>query len=280
MLADPQGNIDFRECGRGPTIVLVPGSCSTGVAWRPVIAALGGNYRCVTTSLPGYGGTAERRTAHDRTIARVALVVEAVVSRAATPVHLVGHSFGGLAALSVALRERVPLASVMILEPPAVTLLDLSARDQHYALAFRQMTTEYFATHASGNREAISAMIDFYGGAGTFASWPARVRGYAIETTPVNFLDWQSAYDFEIPISSMTSVKLPTLVARGSKSHPGMQRITEILAGGIPNSSLATLEGAAHFMISTHPDDVARLIAKHVDLPSASVRCPAVEPPM
>jgi pimeloyl-ACP methyl ester carboxylesterase len=280
MIADPQGNIDYLECGRGPTIVFVPGSCSTGVVWRPVIAALDGNYRCVTTSLPGYGGTAERRTAHDGTIARVAQMVETVVSRAGTPVNLVGHSFGGLAALSVALRARVPLASVMVLEPPAVTLLDLSARDQHYALAFRQMTTEYFSSHARGNREAISAMIDFYGGVGTFASWPARVRDYAIETTPVNIRDWQSAYDFDIPTPSMAKVKLPTMVARGGKSHPAMQRITEILAGGIPGSSLATVEGAAHFMISTHPDDVARLIAKHVDLPAASLRCPTVEPPM
>jgi hypothetical protein len=41
--------------------------------------------------------------------------------------------------------------------------------------------------------EAIAGMIDFYGGAGTFASWPPRVRGYAIETTPVNILDWASA---------------------------------------------------------------------------------------
>ena len=59
----PGGHIDYDECGDGPTIVLVPGSCSTGAAWRPVIAALGGRLRCVTTSLLGYGGTDERRTA-------------------------------------------------------------------------------------------------------------------------------------------------------------------------------------------------------------------------
>ena len=32
-------------------------------------------------------------------------------------------------------------------------------------------------------------MIDFCGGAGTCASWPARVRAHAVETTPVNILD-------------------------------------------------------------------------------------------
>ena len=53
--------IDYEETGEGPTIVLVPGSCSTGAAWRPVMAALNGRFRCVTTSLLGYGATAERR---------------------------------------------------------------------------------------------------------------------------------------------------------------------------------------------------------------------------
>jgi pimeloyl-ACP methyl ester carboxylesterase len=60
MIGDARGPIDYEEGGNGPTIVLVPGSCSTGTAWRPVIGALGDGVRCVTTSLLGYGGTAER----------------------------------------------------------------------------------------------------------------------------------------------------------------------------------------------------------------------------
>jgi len=91
--------IDYEETGEGPTIVLVPGSCSTGAAWRPVMAALNGRFRCVTTSLLGYGATAERRSANDASIWHEADIVEAVIRRAAGPVHLIGHSFGGLAAL-------------------------------------------------------------------------------------------------------------------------------------------------------------------------------------
>ena len=48
MIEEPRGRIDYRECGTGPTIVLVPGSCSTGAAWRPVIATWNGQFRCVT----------------------------------------------------------------------------------------------------------------------------------------------------------------------------------------------------------------------------------------
>jgi pimeloyl-ACP methyl ester carboxylesterase len=85
------------------------------------------------------------------------------------------HSFGGLVALAVALRNRVRLASLVIIEAPAVELLRESGEQQHYR-AFRRMTETYFAAYERGDAEAIAAMIDFYGGAGTFASWPPRVR--------------------------------------------------------------------------------------------------------
>ncbi|HMH60940.1 MAG TPA: alpha/beta fold hydrolase, partial [Bradyrhizobium sp.] len=103
MIEDQLGHIDYDESGEGPTIVLVPGSCSTGAAWRPIVAQWESGFRCITTSLLGYGGTVERRTALDAGIAHEAEVLEAVIRRAAAPVHLVGHSFGGLSALAVAL---------------------------------------------------------------------------------------------------------------------------------------------------------------------------------
>lgn len=123
MIEDARGRIDYEECGAGPTIVLVPGSCSTGAAWRPVIAALNGRFRYVTTSLLGYGGTVERRTASDPAISHEAEILESVVRRAGGRPHLVGHSFGGLVALAVAVRNKVPLASLVILEAPAPDVL-------------------------------------------------------------------------------------------------------------------------------------------------------------
>jgi pimeloyl-ACP methyl ester carboxylesterase len=111
MIEDARGRIDYEERGRGATIVLVPGSCSTGAAWRPVIAALNGRFRYVTTSLLGYGGTAERRTAGDPAISHEAEILESVVRRTGGRAHLVGHSFGGLVALAVAFRNQVSLPS-------------------------------------------------------------------------------------------------------------------------------------------------------------------------
>ena len=69
MIESARGRIAYDECGVGPTVVLVPGSCSTGAAWRPVISQWKNGFHCVTTSLLGYGGTDERRVAGDADIA-------------------------------------------------------------------------------------------------------------------------------------------------------------------------------------------------------------------
>jgi pimeloyl-ACP methyl ester carboxylesterase len=263
VISEERGCIDYEERGRGPTIVLAPGSCSTGAAWRQVVSRMEKEFRCVTTSLLGYGGTTERRTSFDTEISDEAEVLESVIRRAGGAVHLVGHSFGGLVALAVALRNRVPLLSLMVIEAPAAELLRHAGDDEHYR-QFREMTGAYFAAHFAGETDAIASMIDFYGGAGTFASWPERVRGYAMETTPVNILDWADAYGFELTPARLTAIDIPTFVLWGENSHPAVQRANALLARCIPGASVAVVADASHFMVSTHPDQVARAITRHV----------------
>jgi pimeloyl-ACP methyl ester carboxylesterase len=263
VIDDPRGDIDYDETGQGPTLVLVPGSCSTGAAWRPMMSQWNGAFRCVTTSLLGYGRTAERRTTENADISLEAEMIETVIRRAGAPVHLVGHSFGGLSGLAVALRHPELLRSLTILEAPAPEILRHAGEDQHYS-AFRDMTGAYFGAFQAGQANAIARMIDFYGGAGTFESWPQRVRDYAVDTTPVNMRDWASAYGFALTPALLSKIATPTLVVRGENSHACVKRANELLGRSIPGATVATLPGAAHFMIATHGRELADLVARHI----------------
>ena len=264
MIEHACGRIDYDERGDGPTIVLVPGSCSTGGAWRGIVSHLKNDFRCVTTSLLGYGGTAERRTSLDTDISHEAEILEVVIRRAACPVHLVGHSFGGLTALAVALRKQVPLLSLSILEAPLPVLLQSMEEEEHYT-AIREMTFAYFAAFHAGDNGAVERLIDFFGGAGTFAGWPPRVRSYAMETTAVNLLDWASAYGFLLTPASLSNLDVPTFVLWGARSHPAMKRANQLLAQ-CTGASAASIADAAHFMISTHAQESAGAIAQHISL--------------
>ena len=263
MIDDPRGRIDYDESGAGPTIVLVPGSCSTGAAWRPIAATWNGQFRCVTTSLLGYGGTAERRTASDPSIDHEAEIVEAVIAKAGCSVHLDGHSFGALISLAVALRNRVSVKSLVIVEAPAVEILRDRGEFEHYR-GFQQMTDQYFAAFKAGQADAIGLMIDFYGGAGAFASWPQKVRNYAMETTAVNLIDWVSAYGFAPSAAALGAIDIPVLVITGRASNPVAQRANALLAESIDGATFVTIDGAAHFIIATHAAQVGGLIAEHV----------------
>lgn len=212
--------------------------------------------------LLGYGGTAERRTDADPDISHEAEVVESVIRHANGPVHLVGHSFGGLVALAVALRKKVPLLSLGILEAPAQQLLRSSKEHQHYS-CFEEMKAGYFKAFHSGEATAITGLIDFFAGPGTFASWPQRVRDYSAKTTAVNLLDWASADGFPLALASLSQVDIPTLVVWGETSHPAMKRANQLLAQALAASPVS-MPGASHFMISTHPEQLADLLAQHV----------------
>ena len=262
-MARSAGTVEYRESGTGATVVFAPGSCSTGVAWRSVIAQLNG-VRAVTTSLSGYGGTAERRTAQDHSIVPVAEALEDVILQAGTAVHLVGHSFGGLTALAVALRGRVKLLSLTIFEAPAPGFLN-EPKDAPHLSAFRAMTSAYVAAHKASNITAIGSMIDFYGGPGSWEAMGASVRDYAIATTIVNVLDWDSAYDFA-PTGPMAALgNFRTSVVVGALSHPAVIRSNAVIAELIPKATFEVIGGAAHFMISTHPEAVAAIIKLQVE---------------
>lgn len=263
MIEDAGGHIDYHEEGSGPTLVCVPGSWGTRSAWRGVTAALVGRFRVVTTSLLGYGGTVERRSAADTSIAHEADVIEAVIRRAGEPVHLIGHSFGGQACLALAIRGVTPLMSLSVIEPTATNLLPLAGDMDLY----EQVTTfrdAYFRAFESGDKEAARHVIDLHDGAGSFDALPSRVRDYVMATTATNILDWRSGLGLDAPLAAYSGIVVPALVIRGGRGHPYIARSTEILSSAMPHASLVTIPEAAHSMITTHAAELAKLIADHV----------------
>jgi len=261
MLRDKHGTIDYAEQGTGPTIVFVPGSWANQSAWRDVTEALGNRFRTVTTSLPGYGGTRECRTLTDSSIDRQAEIVETVIRRAGSPAHLVGHSFGALACLDVALCAQLPLMSLTLIEPVAFGLLrqagELALHEQFIA-----MREDYLRSYETGDKEAARRVVDYLNGQGSFDALPSRIREYIVEATPTHVLDMGTGFDPSIAV--LNNILLPSLVIRGERSATSLQRSADILSGALANASLRTIPGAGHFMTATHTAELAQLVGDHV----------------
>lgn len=263
MITHPQGTVEYQEIGHGQTIVFVPGSFSTGSSWRNINTPLSERYRTVTTSLCGYGKTQERRRPGGTHIDDEVDVLEAVLKRADAPVHLIAHSFGASVALALAARRNPKLLSMTLLEPTAFNLLDLggeSALNQEV----HAMTDRYMTEWQGGNQQAVRHVIDFYGEAGTFDSYPPAVQEKLISQTPTNILDWKTGRAGSIKLADFTAVKVPTLVVCGGASHMAMQRCNQLLVDYLPQAQIMTLEGANHFMIGTHASDLTHAIEQHI----------------
>ena len=263
MIEDISGCIDYDEAGAGPTVVLVPGSCSTGTAWRPVMAQWKNNYRVVTTSLLGYGGTQERRSVADTDIAHEAEALEAVIRRAGCPVHLVGHSFGGLCAVAVALRGRVPLLSLTIAEAPAPEILRHMGEYRHY-LAFQTMSDAYFSAYHAGDNAGDRTDDRFLWRRGDLRRVAAarsrlRIANHAGQPAGLDQRLWVRP-DARVACDDQDSDA--GVVGRGQPSR--RERANQLLGQFIPDAAVAAIAGAAHFMIATHAGEVAGMIAQQV----------------
>ncbi len=255
--------IDYDETGEGPTLLLVPGSFSTGAAWRPVMKRLAGRFRMVTTSLPGYGGTAERRSGGADDIDRLAEAIEAVAERAGGPVHLVGHSFGGCVAMAVAVRQRVELSGLTMFEANPGDVLRIAGEPDLHA-QFIGMRDAYRAATAEGLGAVAAGVIDFWGGTGSFAALPPAVQDFVRATAATNARDWQSALDFQAPQAAYAAVPCPGHMVFGANGTAVARRMAKVVAGWLPQGRVSGIDGASHFMTATHPDAVAAIIAADV----------------
>jgi pimeloyl-ACP methyl ester carboxylesterase len=165
--------------------------------------------------------------------------------------------------LATVLRDRTKIASMTLIEATPFNLLrhsgDLGMYEQ-----VRAMADAYVRSCDDGELLAARSIIDFYGGDGSFDTFPARARDYIVATTPTNVLDWSSAWGFDVPLAAYAGITAPSVFVRGERGHPAVQRVAEVLTNAVSRSSLVTVPGASHFMIATHASDVARLIREHV----------------
>lgn len=253
--------VDYVESGEGPCIVFVPGSFSSTAAWRPVSENLK-DFRLVATSLPGCGSTAPFAR-DDISSADYAEIIEAVIARTQSPVHLVGHSWGGTVALAAALRGKVSLASLTLIEANPCDVLRQRGEEELYAAA-KNMSDAYVLAYRKGEPEVARHVIDFWTGEGTFAKLPPKMREYAVQTTPANIIDWPAMFGFRKPLSDYAKLDLPLLLIHGDRSHPSLHRIAALLHATIRGAKLEKIPGASHLLIGTHPKEIAALIAAHV----------------
>jgi pimeloyl-ACP methyl ester carboxylesterase len=138
--------------GTGAPVLLLHGSASAGVMWIPVIDALKSRFRVIAPDLIGYGRTDSWPDGHGFGVDDELRLVEPLLPHAPEGVHVVGHSYGGVVALHLALAGRVSIRSLTLIEPVAFFFLP-HAGAQTAWLEIEALGQTYAARIAPGKRK-------------------------------------------------------------------------------------------------------------------------------
>ncbi len=114
------GALRVLEGGEGPPVVLLHGRGHAASMWFSLLPQLAREHRVLAVDLPGFGCSSAPRgplkTAEDGLRFFVEPVEEVLATLAPGPLTLVGHSLGGLVSLELALRGRVPVERLVLVD--------------------------------------------------------------------------------------------------------------------------------------------------------------------
>jgi pimeloyl-ACP methyl ester carboxylesterase len=257
------GTIDIEDAGDGVPVLCVHGSFSSAAAWRPLQKKLCPPYRVIAPNLWGCGGSSDWPSEVAPTIHLQAELVNEVMDYVGEPVHIVGHSHGGIVALASALTWPIKVRSMTLLDPLPANVLKAANETKAYA-QLRQFYDDYVHAFEDGDKLAGARVVDYWTGNGTFDSLPDKFKEHIVNTTTLNLKDWQANWAYAPDASELLALSIQTLIVWGAAGNPLASSVARSLEGLMRAVSYVELTGASHMMIASHPETVADLITGHI----------------
>ncbi len=260
----------YREHGEGEPVVFVHGSADDLRSWVQQLPAIGASYRAIAYSRR-YARPNEdiEPDADNQTLPHVDDLVTYLQVMDATPAHLVGHSWGGLICLLAAIRHPQVVRSLVLQEPPVLSLF-ISTRPRLSVLlrlfVVRPRTaltilgfaakTALPAEKAFRRGEDEAGMQAYGSGLLGKDAWERLPQGRKQQAQEnVRALRAQVLGAGFPPLSDddVRSVQTPTLLMTGERSPAYLPRLTDRLQQLLPNAERVEIAAASHLMNEENP---------------------------
>ncbi|MDI1349581.1 alpha/beta hydrolase [Aquabacterium sp.] len=240
--------------GSGEPIVLVHGSYATTSTWKKMVERLSQTHHCIAIKLPGHGGMPDPTDFASPSIETELAVIEAAVRQFTDrPIHLVGHSYGGVVALAQALKGSVPVSRLTLFEPVATWVLDV-VEDEAMQAELAAFLGRYRRDAAAGQPHVCGQVIDFWGGGDHFAALPAHIQDAMGTMVANNLRHWDICTVPRHSRADLAALNIPTHLICGTRSNAVARAIVDHLHAELPHSQRTDIEGASHALVTSHPE--------------------------
>ncbi len=261
-------SLEYVEKGSGEPLVLIHGSASDHRTWHAQQDELAKHYRAIAYSrryhwpnprIPDGADYAMKEQVDDLRALLLALD--------AAPAHLVGHSYGGFLALLLALDEPSLVRTLVLAEPPVITLfvsnspkplelLKLFATRPRTAAAILHFgATGIGPATAAAKRGDVEAAVRTFGTAVLGREAFRRLSRSRLEQVRTNFFPEELLGSGFPPLEAdpVRGVQAPTLLVTGERSPRLFHRLADALEELLPRVQRVEIEGASHMMQEDDP---------------------------
>ena len=241
--------------GSGEPLVLVHGGWSDRHNWQPVAGTLAQTFQVVAYDRRGHGRSerpADQGTRRDQEDDLAALI-EGV---GCAPAHVAGTSFGGSIALGLATRRPDLVRSVIVHEPPLMSLVAADPAIQPLLEAVEGTLGAVRARLVGGDVEggARQFVEEIALGPGAWEMLPAPLRATMIDSAPAFISEQRDPLWHTIDTRELARIACPVLLTQGDASPAWFRAIVARLADATDGAQVHTYRGAGHAPHITHPD--------------------------
>lgn len=193
--------------------------------------------------------------------------LKAQIPAGTTGVHLVGHSYGGLVALTLALDADVPLKSIWLYEPvlfgslrPLVDTLPADAAQQ--VREFTEQPDRFLDASTGGQDAWLENFVDYWNQPGAWASMSDKAKAMARLVGWKMFQEVRMVFEEPQPFDAY-QLRVPMTLVSGERTQPPAREMVRHLAAVNPHAQVVELQGQGHMGVVGAPDAVRPTLQAH-----------------
>lgn len=257
----------YVDVGSGPPVILVHGSMSDYREWSAQMEALAKDHRVIAYSRRYHWPNSPPGKDADASVARQAEDLAAILkSLKLVPATIVGHSYGGTIALSLAVQHPELVRTLVLLDTGVSGVLANTPESDTVRKERQAVQEELKQAFASGDAERIVKTVLARVAPGEFENASAEIRSVYMVNVPAFRLDFTSPRA-TFGCEDLQRIAAPALVLSGGRSPVGFQQEATRVAGCLKNAKILRFPEGTHHMQLDHSrefnDAVLAFLAEH-----------------